>query len=400
MGEDAFVAAVTSAMPTSAAQDVGMAEERLEIARRMVHSQVESGATPSAVGIVARGGEVVLAEVAGVQGPHGAPLTFDHMWPLASAGKPMTAAVALSLVEEGRLGISEPVVQHLPELAGHDDVLLHHLLTHTSGWESAQRTHRLEKMVNAGELPELDPDRNAIDQIFMALAFDPVKRWEPGERMDYDNSHYNLLGEIARRLTGGTLDAAMRARIFEPLGMRSSALIVDDDLAGHCVTRAAGLPFGPDDILSFESEAFRTCDAGASGIHTSPADLLRFGQMILDGGVLDGSCVLSPATVRSMTTNRIPGVPAMFADRELRESSWGYGFTIIQSQPFAYFLGGLVPDGAVAHPGAGGINFWIDLEHEIVGVWFEVITEMSEFLEPVSGVGHRFQNVVTAAVLE
>jgi CubicO group peptidase (beta-lactamase class C family) len=116
--------------------------------------------------------------------------------------------------------------------------------------------------------------------------------------------------------------------------------------------------------------------------------------------VLGDTRVLAPATVVSMVTNQIPGVPAQFSRERIPEASWGYGFTVVQEQRFAYFAGGLVPPGSVLHPGAGGINYWIDFANEIVGVFFEVITEIDEFLTPISGVGHRFADVITAAVAE
>ena len=122
--------------------------------------------------------------------------------------------------------------------------------------------------------------------------------------------------------------------------------------------------------------------------------------MILNGGIVGDARVLAPSTVTSMVTNQIPGVPARFAETTIPEASWGYGFAVVQEQRFAYFAGGLVPIGSVLHPGAGGINYWIDFDNEIVGVFFEVITEIDEFLTPVSGIGHRFSDVVTGAVNE
>lgn len=387
------------------ADDVGMSAERLGWARAMMQSHVESGRTPAIAAVVARRGKIVLAESFGMQRPDGALLDVDHMWAIASAGKPLTAAVLLSLVEEGRVGITDPVVDYIPELAdagtggGNDEVLIHHLLTHTAGWESAQRTHRLEAMVMSGELPPLPDGRDFLSHMFMQLALDPIRVAAPGAQMDYDNSHLTLLSEIIRRVTGGTLDAAMRERVLDPLGMARSAVIVDASQSPHVVRRPAGLPFGPDALVPLEGELFEASDSGAAGVHASPMDLAVFGQMILAGGIYDGTRVLAPSTVRSMVTNQIPGTPALFADQALLEASWGYGFTVIQERPFMFFSGGLLPLGSVAHPGAGGISYWIDFDNEIVGVFFELISEMSEFYEPVSGMGHRFQDVITGAVV-
>jgi serine-type D-Ala-D-Ala carboxypeptidase len=384
------------------AERVGMSSERVGWARDLVANHVASGRTPSAVAVVQRRGEVVLAEAFGVRGPHGEPLGIDDVWPIASAGKPITAAVAMTLVEEGRIGINQPVVDYIPELTGpgDDEVLVHHLLTHSAGWESAQMSHRLETYLQSGQLTAPPPGRDLITHLFLSMALDPIRVAPVGAEMQYDNATYELLAEIVRRETGGTLDAAMRSRIFEPLGMSRSAGIVGDDLRPHLVTRAAGLPFGPDAAVSFEGDLWETSDSGAAAVHTSAPDLARFGQMVLQGGVVGDTRVLAPSTVASMVTNQIPGVPAQFSAQLIPEASWGYGFAIVHEHRYAYFAGGLVPLGSVLHPGAGGINYWIDIANEIVGVFFEVITEVDEFLTPVSGIGHRFADVITGAVTE
>jgi CubicO group peptidase (beta-lactamase class C family) len=383
------------------ADTVGMSGERIDWARELLADHVASGRSPSTVAIVLRHGQPVLAEAFGVRGPHGEPLDIDDVWPIASAGKPFTSVVALALVEEGVIGINDPVVEYLPELAGpgDDEVLLHHLFTHTAGWESAQRSGRIWEYVTSGRLSEPPPGRDPITHLFLSLAFDPIRVAPPGAQMWYDNSHYELLAEIIRRQTGHTLDASLRERIFEPVGMSRSAGIVGDDLRPHLVTRAPGLPLGPDQPVSLEGPVWESSDSGAAAIHVSAPDLSSFGQMILDEGVGNGSRVLSPASVRALTTNQVPGVPAVFGDELIPEASWGYGFAIYGGRPYAYFNGALLPPGSVLHPGIGGSNYWIDFEHEIVGVCFEVVTKMSPLNEPISGVGHRFQDVITAAVV-
>jgi CubicO group peptidase (beta-lactamase class C family) len=239
-----------------------------------------------------------------------------------------------------------------------------------------------------------------ITHLDLWIALRPHRVAAIGELMAYGNMNYALLGEIVRRVTGGTLDAAMRTLVFEPLAMRRSALIVGDDLRPHLVTRAAGLPFGPDAFPSFEGEVWECSDAGEAGIHMSPGDLTRFGQAVLDEGTLDGRRFLAPSTVRSMGIDQVPGLPARFgAERLMPVASWGYGFGVVCEERWPYFGGGLVPKGSLSHPGAGGIDFWIDRDHGIVGTFFEVITDMSEDMEPISGMGNRFQDVITAAVI-
>lgn len=384
------------------ASELGMSAARLDLARDLMREHVASGRAPSAAAVVLRHGQVVLEEAFGVQRPDGPALRLDHLWPIASAGKPVTAATVMALVEQGRIGIMQPIIDHLPELAGGDDdaVLVHHLLTHSAGWESDIFTGRTLEVLASGELPPPSPGVDLITHLFMWIALHPRRSAPVGEQMAYGNMNYALLGEIVRRVTGGTLDAAMRQHVFGPLGMEHSALIVGDDLRPHLVQRAPGLPFGPSDPFTLEGELWEASDSGESGVHMSPRDLVRFGQAILNGGTLDGSRFLAASTVRAMCMDQIPGLPAVFAEgRLVPTASWGYGFGIICAQRWPYFGGGLVPNGSVSHPGAGGIDFWIDFEHGIVGAFFEVLTEMSPALEPISGMGNRFQDVITAAVL-
>jgi CubicO group peptidase (beta-lactamase class C family) len=298
-----------------------------------------------------------------------------------------------------------PIVEFFPELAnaGNDDVLVHHLLTHSAGWESELFSGRMLTMFDPGVLAEPPPGRDFLTHLFLSMALDPVRVAPVGTVMAYGNCNYSLLGEIVRRVTGGSLDAAMRTRVFEPLGMERSALIVGDDLRPDLLQRSPDLPFGSDQVppfFSIQGELMECTDAGEGGVHASPLDLARFGQAILQGGTLDGARILSSSTVRAMCIDQIPGLPASFGeDLVVPVASWGYGFSVLCEQRWPNFAGGLVPPGSVTHPGAGGIDYWIDFEHEIVGVFFEVLTEVSSELEPISGMGNRFQDVITAAVV-
>ena len=383
---------------------LGMSTDRLDVAVGLMRDHVASGRSPTVAAIVLRHGQVVFEEVLGVQRPGGRDLTPDDLWPIASAGKPLLAATVMALVEEGRIGVMQPIIDYLPELVGtdNDTVLVHHLLTHSAGWESDLFSSRAVEVLASGTLPPPPPDLDYITHLFVWLGLHPKRVSPVGELMAYGNMNYGLLGEIVRRVTGGSLDAAMRARVFKPLGMTRSALIVGDGLRPHLVERAPHLPFGSgwSGGVSMHGEAWEVSDSGETGIHASPRDLARFGQAILDGGTLDGCRFLAPSTVRAMCTDQIPGVPALFGgDRTIPVASWGYGFGVICEQRWPYFGGGLVPPGSVSHPGAGGIDFWVDFDHGIVGVFFELLTEMSADLEPVSGMGNRFQDVITAAVV-
>lgn len=352
--------------------------------------------------VVARHGKVVFTNTIGDQRPGGPPLTIDSIFPLASQTEPLTAAVIMCLVERGLVGLNEPAAAHLPELAGENgDVMVHHLLSHTSGWHDDD--HVTAREAKLDEAVACIPDgMDPLTHIFLWCGWDVARRLPPGEMMQYCNFNYSLLGEVVRRVTGGTLDAAMRHYVFDPVGMTSSAVIVDGDLQPRVIERPPGVPWGPDhpySAISFNDPMWAASDSAAGGAHASAPDMIRFGQMILDGGMAGDTRILSQDAVRVMTTNQIPGVAAQALGRGRGDASWGYGFGVSGYQPWTNFGGATSGPHKIRHGGAGGINCWIDPDFAIVGAYFEVLTEVDEFGAPTSWAAHRFEDVITAAVL-
>ena len=145
-------------------------------------------------------------------------------------------------------------------------------------------------------------------------------------------------------------------------------------------------------------EVYAAADLASGGAWSTPSDYHRFCEMIRCGGSLGDVRVLAPAAVKAMTTNQIPGVPDLMFGA--REANWGFGFSVQGHERWPYFGGALVSKGAARHAGAGGIDHWIDFETGISACYFEVITEASEMMEPISSAGHRVQDVVSCAVLD
>lgn len=384
--------------------EVGMSAKHLRWADELMQRQYDEGRSPMLAAIVARHGRVVFARALGDQRPGGPPLTLDSVFPLASNGKPMTAATLMALVERGRVGFTEPVVTVLPELSvnDNDEVLLHHLLTHTAGWDDDELMTRLGEAVAGGVL-EPPEGRDVLTHLFLTAVWDAPRARPAGELMHYSNFHYTLISEIIRRATGGTLDAAMRELLFDPVGMTSSAVIVPDDLLPRLIERPEGIPHAPGHagtVLAHADPLWTQSDDGGSGVHTSPVDNLRFLEMIRNGGMVGEERVLSDAAVRAMTTNQIPGVSAKFGWSTLAEASWGYGFSVGGADPNPRFRGGTTARGALRHGGAGGISSWIDPSLGITGVYYDLLTEGDEFRGPVSWAAERFEDVVTSSVID
>jgi serine-type D-Ala-D-Ala carboxypeptidase len=393
---------VTLSMDLHDPASLGMSATRLADAAALMDRQYETGLTPMAVALVARDGKVVFSHTVGDAAPGGPPVTIDSMFPVASQTKPMTAAVIMALAERGLVGLVEPASTAVPELADeHRDVLVVHLLTHTSGWaeddQVAERADRLSDVI--ASIPD---GMDLLTHIMLWPGWRVPRRLPVGERMQYCNYNYSLLGEIVRRVTGDTLDAAMRRYLFEPIGMASSAMIVDDAVRPRLIERPPGIPLGPDHPetqLSTNDPLWEGSDDGASGVFASAPDLARFWQMFLDGGMVGDTRVLSRDAVRIMTTNQIPGIEVDLGGLSRAEASWGFGFGITGREAWPRFGGGTSNPRSFRHGGAGGIDGWIDPESGVVAVYIEVVTEDVGGL-PVSWAAHRFQDIVNAAVLD
>ena len=397
---------VTGLRPGSA-DEVGIDPQRLARARDLCARWVAEGHTPTLGVCVARRGVIVLHEAFGVlgPGPDSPPLACDALFPVASITKPVTATLVMQLVEDGLLGLNRPAVDYLPELTGEgvEEILVHHLLTHTSGYQSladpALIEHVVAKAKRGFESPPCPPTQHPDIHRRFWLFCDAPRVAAAGQEMIYSDLNFQLLGEIVRRLSGRRLEALARERIFAPLGMHASFLEVPESESPRVVQRALGLPLtdARDPRLHLGSRVSQEIPSASGGLYTTLLDLATFGQAFLEGGRHGEARILSRAAVEAMTTDQIPGLRARFFGKQGERASCGYGWLVSSPVKWKYFEGSLRTLGTFCHPGAGGSCLWIDRERELVGVYFEVTTRVTEDFS------HRwnfdlFQNVITAAV--
>ena len=385
------------------AAELGMLPDRLRFADELMQRQFDEGCSPMLAAVVARHGRVVFEKTLGDQRPGGPPLTLQSVFPLASNGKPMTATTLLALVERGMVALTDPVTAYLPELSTERNgaVLVHHLLTHTSGWDDEALTDSLGAMVASGDI-DPTPGRDVLEHLFLHSGWEVPRSRNPGDVMQYTNFNYTLIGEIIRRVTGGTFDATIRRFVFDPVGMSSTAVIVREPLLSRVVERPPGIPHAPghpETVLAMYDPLWLECDDGGAGVHATPLDNLRFLEMIRNGGVVGSERVLSPASIRMMTHNQIPGVRAISGPVQLVEASWSYGFSVGGADPFIRYRGGTPSRGTLRHGGSGGIMSWVDLALGITGVYYELLTEEDANGGAVSWAHHRFEDVITSSVI-
>jgi CubicO group peptidase (beta-lactamase class C family) len=388
-------------------EEAGMVPERIDHSRDLCTRWVREDHTPTLGVCVARRGVIVLHEAFGVlgPGPDSPPLARNALFPATSVTKPITATLVMQLVEDGLLGLNRPVVDYLPEVSGEgtEEVLVHHLLTHTSGYpffSDPPWVEHLAKKLQAGvKLPPCPEGRHPFIHKQLSRFWDAPRVARAGEAMVYSGHNYELLGEIVRRLSGRGIEEQARERVFDPLGMHDSYFVVPASESRRVVQRAPGLPFADPvpPMPGLGSREMQEIPSANMGLFTTPFDMAIFAQAILNGGRWGDARILSPAAVAAMTRNQIPGVHARLVNHEAEHASWGYGFAIASPTKWKYFDGSLPPLGTLSHSGAGGAAFWIDLAHEVAGAYFEVVTRLSADFEQLWNFD-LFQNAITAAV--
>ena len=325
--------------------------ERLE---EIVETAVARGDAPGVVAAVGRGGEGYVA-AAGVMAVGGPPMRPDTLFRIASITKPVTAAVVLSLAEDGLLGLEEPVDRLLPELAdrrvlrrpdgpltdtieAERAVTTRDLLTFTWGFGMqgamfmAPEPWPIVSAVAERELGSFgppQPDTTPEPDTFMARLGELPLLAQPGERWLY-SAGSQVLGVLAARAAGAPFEDVMRERVLTPLGMDDTAFYANDTsrlaTAYENVNGELTVRDRPDGQWSRPP---RFPD-GAAGLVSTAEDLLRFGRMLLLPG---GNPVLTAGTVAEMTSDQL--TPAQLARvwpgfSFLGDRGWGYGVSVTE----------------------------------------------------------------------
>jgi CubicO group peptidase (beta-lactamase class C family) len=300
------------------------------------------------------------------------------------------------LVEDGLLGLNRPVAEYIPEFvgAGKEAVLVHHLLTHTSGLRDEDVFAHIEKKRGSVTIPPAAATQHPQIHDYLFHSYDTPLWKSPGVEMSYCNAGYELLGEIVRRVSERSLSTFAQERIFAPLGMHDTSYSLPAAASDRVVKRPPDNP-----SAGLDDPEFLATPWACAGLVSSALDLAIFGQMVLNGGGYGAARILSPASVNAMTRNQIPGISSHKDGEFFPEASWGYGWDI-HGDKKAMYDGALYSPAAFQHSGAGGVNLWVDPAYELVGVYFSVVLgNTADGYHRVSPVD-LFMNAVTAAVVD
>lgn len=315
---------------------------------RIVDEWVEGGTVKAASLQVMLRGETVLKHDAGLAAWSGGerPVAEDTLFMIASITKTLTAACFMQYVEEGVLALGDSPADFIPEFGreGKDKITFLHMLTHTSGLHE-QVPGKDELRRREGPMAE-----------FLDLIYASVPLFASGKGRAYSNCAFGMMARVVELIERRPFGAVLRERIFEPLGMRDSALGFDESWDARLAE--IELPPGEEADRAFvNSRYWRGLGAAWGAMASNTGDLLRFAEMMRRGGELEGAQVLSGATVATMTRDHLhclPGFP-----REACAHPWGLSWNLRGRGPGRFF-GDLTSPESFGHTGATGTFLWVD----------------------------------------
>lgn len=381
---------------------LGFAPDRLQRIDDHFAQYVDDGRLAGWQVAVMRGGQLAHHSTYGKRDLEtGADWSSDTVARMYSMSKPITSVAAMILHEEGRFQLKDPVSKFIPSFADTpvyrsgsfqapltepqtEPMRIWHLLTHTSGLtygfhnshatDAMYRNDGFEWGIPAG----LDLAASCERWAALPLVFQPGSEWNYGVSTD-------VLGRVVEVISGQPLDVFLQERIFEPLGMTETAFWVPQDKQDRfaelyyrnpATGKAAKMP-------SSKLEEKPEMLGGGGGLCGTAADYLRFTQMLMNRGELDGSRILGSRTVDYMTSNHLPGDAdleqygrPLFAETTFDGVGFGLGFSVVLD-PAANRVPGSV--GSYSWGGAASTIFWNDPAEEITAMFLTQLLPSSTY---------------------
>jgi len=368
--------------PTARPEDVGLSSQRLARATRAMEQDVAAGRIPGAVALLIRNGKVAYLEARGMADREARkPMKKDTIFRIYSMSKPITSVALMTLYEEGRFRITDPVARYMPEFANlkvlveepgaegyrlvkpKRPVTIQDLMRHTAGltYGFFAKSAVDQMYLDAGILTR---DRDLAEMV-QKLCLIPLKH-QPGSTWEYSVA-VDVQGRLIEVLSGMSFDQFLRKRIFEPLKMPDTGFYVPEAKKSrfaqlYTPDKNGGIkPADPKTSRDFMKKG--TFFSGGGGLVSTISDYARFCQMMLNGGELDGVRILSPKTVHLMTIDHLGDIPK---GKLTPGCGFGLGFAVTLDLSRTGIAGSV---GEYRWGGAAGTRFWIDPAEKMIGIY-------------------------------
>ena len=361
-------------LPRAVPEDVGMSTSRLGRIAPVMQRWVDDGKIPGALTMIAREGRLVHFEKFGTQDVASAkPIEFDTIFRIYSMTKPITSIAVMMLYEEGHFQLGTPVSELIPAFkdmqiyteGGADivdaetEMTIKHLLTHTSGLiYGGDGDHPINQRYRDANYYRGDLAYMASELGKIPLYHDPGAAWNYGMSTD-------VLGYLVEVVSGMPFEEFLKTRIFNPLGMNDTAFSVPEEKADRYMTLYEPTEEGGIQVIEnapVSSGPLSFFHSGGAGLQSTAADYLRFCQMLLNDGELDGEQLLGRKTVELIRVNHISDD---WQPLERTGCGFGLGFAVVTDVADTHSLGSL---GTYSWGGLASTTFWIDPVEEVIGV--------------------------------
>lgn len=387
----------------ASAAEVGLCPDRLQGVLRVLQSEIDSGRLPGAVALVARRGKVALFESLGLQDPGtGAAMTRDAIFRIYSMTKPVVSVAVMMLVEQGKLLLSDPVAQYLPEYANQqvaveqggrlqlDDVgrsaTVQDLLRHTAGltyeFLGAAGVQRQYSSLQIGSRERTNAEFSSV------LAALPLMH-QPGSVWEYSRAT-DVLGRLVEVLSSQTLGQYLEQNIFLPLGMVDTGFSVPEAHHSRIAEPFAHDPDGGIPMRLLEPRRVPALQSGGGGLLSTAMDYARFLQFMRNKGELNGVRLMGPRTVDFMTSDHLGAIPAT-GDLLPPGHGFGLGFAVRTAAGLSPVPGSV---GLYYWGGIAGTTFFVDPAEDLYALLMIQAPNQRDYYRPL------FRNLVYAALLD
>ena len=361
-------------LPRAVPEDVGMSTSRLERIAPVMQGYVDDSKIPGALTMIARAGRLVHFEKFGMQDvATEKPLEFDTIFRIYSMTKPITSIAVMMLYEEGHFQLGTPVSELIPAFKdmqiyteGGEDIVdaetemtIKHLLTHTSGLiYGGDGDHPIHQRYRDANYYRGDLANMANELGDIPLLHDPGAAWNYGMSTD-------VLGYLVEVVSGMPFEEFLKTQILDPLGMTDTAFSVPDEKAARYPTLYEPAEDGGIQVIEnapVSSGPRSFFHSGGAGLQSTAADYLRFCQMLLNDGELDGVRLLGRKTVELIRMNHISDD---WRPLERTGCGFGLGFAVVMDVAETHAPGSL---GTYSWGGLASTTFWIDPVEDLIGI--------------------------------